>query len=185
MEIEICQEPEPEPGNIDIIQRNTTWMTEAVHKALMWACSMSPDHVQDVAATLEHSGRCYCSCCLTTSLCVCVVCFCVCLYISWRGHKYYLPCVFPRKWFISATSYPGSLTHYRAAPSLVFLRFHHHYLLLLLFLLQALSKRTCSFLTPHHMVRYHLHWCVMAQACQAHPRTSSGHAACPWRSGTM
>lgn len=71
-----------------------------------------------------------------------------------------------------------SLGHAKATPPPVFL------LLLLLFLL-AQSSRTDSRLTPHRTVKYRLRWRVRVWPCRARPRTSSGHAACPWRSGTV
>lgn len=71
-----------------------------------------------------------------------------------------------------------SLCHAKATPPPVFLP------LLLLFLL-AQSSKTDSRPTLHRMVKYHLHWHVRVRPCRAHPRTSSGHAACPWKSGTV
>lgn len=56
---------------------------------------------------------------------------------------------------------------------------------LLLLLLLAQRNRTHSCLTLHHRVKHLLRRHVEALACRAHPRTSSGHAACPLRSGTV
>lgn len=71
-------------------------------------------------------------------------------------------------------------------PPLPVLLLLHHLLLLLqlLLFLQAQSNRADPSLTPHRMVKCRLRWHGRARACRARPRTSSGHAACPWRSGT-
>lgn len=55
----------------------------------------------------------------------------------------------------------------------------------LLLLLWAESGPSDAPLTPHRMVKYRLRWHVKAWARRARLRTSSGHAACPWRSGTV